>query len=155
MLSTDYILLRRLRLKIDLIPGPPHDNETLYNQAIQVIARYPAQQTAAAMGALPNVSVVTDGSLDPRSWQWLWRDGDRSIRFGFSLLEAQLENNMAWGGSTLETDCFVGDLLGLWAQFGRTHPDTWLHYDGLVYTSSGLIDKIRTMIENEVISDII
>ena len=155
MLSTDYILLRRLQLKIDLIPGPPHDDQTLYNQAIQVIARYPAQQTAAAMATLPNVTVVTDGSIDPRSWQWLWGDGDRSIRFGFSLLEKQMETNMAWGGSTLETDCFVGDLLGLWAQFSKTHPDTWLHYDGRVYTPAGLIDKIRIMIENEVITDII
>jgi len=155
MLSTDYILLRRLQLKIDLIPGPPHDDQTLYNQAIQVIARYAAQEAAAAFGSLPNVSVVTAGDSDPRSWQWIWRDGDRSIRFGFSLLEKQLDANVAWGGSTLETDCFVGDLLGFWAQFSQSHPDTWLHYDGRVYTPNGLVDKIRAMIENEIITDII
>src|SRR3954452_11345545 len=154
MLSTDFILLRRLRLKIDLIPGPPHNDKVLYSQAIQVIARYPAQEVAQSFSKIANVEVVTDGTRDPRSWQWLWRDGDRSIRLGFTILGKQIDANTAWGGSTLDVDGYVGDLLSLWAQFQKTHPDTWLHYDGHVFTSTGFIDKIRQMIENEVISDI-
>jgi len=155
MLSNDFILLRRLRLKIDVIPGPPHDDKALYNQSIQVIARYPAQAAAAAFSNLPSVTVVTDGSRDPRAWQWLWRDGDRSIRMGFTILGKEVDATTAWGGSTLEVDGFVGDLLGFWAQIRKTHADTWLHYDGRVYTTTGLIDKIRKMIENEVITDIV
>lgn len=154
MLSTDFILLRRLRLKMDLVPGPPHNNDTLYNAAIQVIARYPAQPAAAAITAVPHVAVVTDGSRDPRAWQWLWREGDRSIRIGFGMLHKSADIDIAWGGSTLELDCFVGDLLGFWAQFRRTHADTWLHYDGRVYTPNSLIDAIRETIDNEVLTDI-
>src|SRR3954453_15285225 len=71
MLSTDFILLRRLRLKIDVIPGPPHNDKVLYSKAIQVIARYPAQEVAQSFSKIPNVEVVTDGGRDPRSWQWL------------------------------------------------------------------------------------
>ena len=139
MLSTDFILLRRLRLKIDLIPGPPHNDKVLYSQAIQVIARYPAQDVAQAITKMPNMSTVTDGSRDPRAWQWLWREGDRSIRASFTILGKEVDAKTAWGGSPLETDCFVGDLLGLWAQLRKTHPDTWLHYDGRVYTGDGLV----------------
>jgi hypothetical protein len=155
MLSDDFILLRRLRLKIDLIPGPPHNDKLLYSQHIQVIVRYPAQEVAASFTKMPNVTVVTDGARDPRAWQWLWRSGDRSIRLGFTILGKELDPSTAWGGSTLEVDCYVGDLLGFWAQFRRTHPDTWLHYDGRVYTSDGFIRKIKAMIENEVITDIV
>jgi len=32
----------------------------------------------------------------------------------------------------------------------KPHPDTWLHYDGRVYTASGFIDRLREMLENEV-----
>jgi hypothetical protein len=154
MLSTDFILMRRLRLKLDLVPGPPHDDETLYNQAIQVIARYPAQPAAAALSAVPGVAVVTDGSRDPRAWQWVWRGGDRLIRVGFAMLHKQADTDAAWGGSTLEADCFVGDLLGLWAQFRQTHPDTWMHYDGRVFTPTGLIGAISRTIENYVVNDL-
>src|SRR5690242_6387740 len=100
MLSTDFILMRPLRLKVDLIPGPPHDDKLLYSKNIQVIARYPAQTLAAAISKLENVSVVTAGSRDPRSWQWLWRDGQRSIRMGFTILGKELDPAVAWGGST-------------------------------------------------------
>jgi hypothetical protein len=155
MLSTDFILLRRLRLKIDLIPGPPHNDKVLYSKSIQVIARYPAKEVAESLGKIKSVTVVTEGLRDPRAWQWLWRDGDRSIRYNFTILGKELESNPAWGGSTLELDCFVGDLLGFWAQFRKTHPDTWLHYDGRVYTSDGFIEKLKRMIENEVITDIV
>ncbi len=155
MLTTDFILLRRLRLKIDLIPGPPHNDKVLYSQAIQVIARYSAQAVAAAIGKIANVAIVTDGSRDPRAWQWVWRDGDRSIRIGFNILGKEIDSNTAWGGSTLEIDCFVGDLLGFWAQLRKTHTDTWLHYDGRVYTGTGFIEKIKQMIEAEVITDIV
>jgi hypothetical protein len=155
MLSTDFILLRRLRLKLDLIPGPPHNDKVLYSQAIQVIARYLAQEVAQSFTKIANVSVVTDGARDPRSWQWLWREGDRSIRVGFSILGKEIDPKTAWGGSTLDADCFVGDLLTFWAQFQKSHSDTWLHYDGHVYTSTGFIEKIRQMIENEVITDIV
>jgi len=154
MLSTDFILLRRLRLKMDLVPGPPHNDQSLYNQAIQVIARYPAQAAAAALSAVPGVSVVTDGSRDPRAWQWLWRSGDRTIRFGFSMLHRQADTDAAWGGSSLEADCYVGDVLGLWAQFRQTHPDTWMHYDGRVFTPAGLIRAIGDTIENYTILDL-
>ena len=155
MLSTDFILMRRLRLKIDLIPGPPHDDKVLYSQHIQVIARYAAQEVAAAIGHTTNVSVVTDGSKDPRAWQWLWRDGDRSIRMGFTILGKELDTASAWGGSNMEVDCFVGDLLGFWARFRKTHPDTWLHYDGRVYTADSFIEAVRLTLENEVITDIL
>jgi hypothetical protein len=154
-LSTDFILLRRLRLKIDLIPGPPHNDKLLYSKAIQVIARYPAPAVAEAITKITSVSVVTDGSRDPRAWQWQWRDGDRSIRIGFSILGKGLDAHTAWGGSTLDVDCYVGDLLGVWAQLRKTHPDTWLHYDGRVYTANGIIEKIRKMIEAEIITDIV
>lgn len=155
MLTDDFILLRRLRLKIDLIPGPPHNDKLLYSQHIQVIVRYPAQEVATSFTRMSSVSVVTDGSRDPRSWQWLWRQGDRSIRFGFAILGKDLETTSAWGGSTLDVDSYVGDLLGFWARFRTTHPDTWLHYDGRVYTSQGFIARIKKMIENDVITDIV
>jgi len=155
MLSTDFILMRRLRLKVDLIPGPPHDDKVLYSKHIQVIARYPAQAVASAIGNLPNVSMVTDGSRDPRAWQWAWSEGQRSIRMGFTILGKELDPATAWGGSTMDVDCFVGDLLGFWARFRKTHPDTWLHYDGRVYTADSFIEAIRMMIEHEVITDIV
>jgi hypothetical protein len=155
MLTTDYILLRRMKMKIDLIPGPPHDDQTLYSNAIQVIARYPAFAVAGAISKLSGTEVVTDGSRDPRAWQWVWRAGDRSIRIGFSILGKEVDANTAWGGSTLEVDCYVGDLISLWAQQRKTHTDTWLHYDGRVYTATGFIDKLRQMLEDEVITDIV
>ena len=58
MLDDAFILLRRLQLKIDLIPGPPHDNATLYNHAIQVIARYPGAEIASAFDRMPRVRTV-------------------------------------------------------------------------------------------------
>ncbi len=119
MLSTDFILLRRLRLNIDLIPGPPHNDAGLYNQAIQVIARYSADEAAGAFGKIANVSLVTDGSADPRAWQWVWRDGDRSIRLGFTVMGKETEVRPIWGGSTLAVNCFVGDLLGFWRRPAR------------------------------------
>jgi hypothetical protein len=154
-LSTDFILLRRLRLKIDLIPGPPHNDKVLYSHAIQVIARYPAQVMAAAMSEMAGVETVTDGSRDPRAWQFVWRADDRSLRIGFTLMGSRADTEMSWGGSTLEADCFIGDLITFWSNLRETHPDTWLHYDGRVYTASGFIDCIREMLENEVITDIV
>jgi hypothetical protein len=155
MLSTDYILLRRIRLKIDLIPGPPHNDKLLYSKSIQVIARYPSQELAAVVSRLQNVEIVTDGSRDARAWQWVWRDGDRLLRIGCTVMGTRADTEVAWGGSTLEADCFVGDLLSFWALLRHTHPDTWLHYDGRVYTADGFIDRLREMLENEVITDIV
>jgi hypothetical protein len=155
MLSTDFILLRRLRLKIDLIPGPPHNDKLLYSKAIQVIARYDSAELATAISQLENVEIVTDGSRDARAWQWVWRDGDRSLRIGFTIMGNRADTEIAWGGSTLEADCFVGDLLSFWAAVRKTHPDTWLHYDGRVYTAEGFIDRLRDMLENEIITDIV
>jgi len=155
MLSTDFILLRRLRLKIDLIPGPPHNDKMLYSKSIQVIARYAAQELATTITHMHGVEVVTDGNRDARAWQWVWRDGDRQLRIGFTVMGAKDDLEVAWGGSTLDAECFVGDLLSFWAQLRKTHPDTWLHYDGRVYTADGFIDRIRDMLENEVITDIV
>ncbi len=155
VLSTDYILLRRLRLKIDLIPGPPHNDKLLYSKSIQVIARYPSQELAIAVNELDNVKVVTDGSRDARAWQWIWRDGERSLRIGFTVMGNRADAEVAWGGSTLEADCYVGDLLSFWAMLRKTHPDTWLHYDGRVYTAEGFINRLREMLENETITDIV
>ena len=155
MLSTDYILLRRLRLKIDLIPGPPHNDTLLYSKSIQVIARYSSQELVDAVNKLPNVQIVTDGSRDARAWQWIWRDDDRSIRIGFTVMGNRADTEIAWGGSTLDVDCFVGDLLSFWERLRKTHPDTWLHYDGRVYMADGFIDRLREMLENEVITDIV
>jgi hypothetical protein len=154
-LSTDFILLRRLRLKIDLIPGPPHNDKVLYSKAIQVIARYPAQNVASVIVRLAGVEILTDGTRDPRAWQFLWRADDRSLRIGFTLMGNRADTEMSWGGSTLEADCFVGDLITFWSHLRQTHPDTWLHYDGRVYTASGFIERIRDMLENEVITDIV
>jgi len=144
-----------MRLKIDLIPGPPHNDKMLYSKSIQVIARYPSQELAAVVSQMPNMELVTDGSRDPRAWQWVWRDGDRSIRMGLTVMGSRADEEMTWGGSTLEADCFVGDLLSFWANLAKTHPYTWLHYDGRVYTSDGFIDRLREMLENEVITDIV
>ena len=144
-----------MRLKIDLIPGPPHNDKLLYSKSIQVIARYPSQEMAAAVSDMTGVEVVTDGSRDARAWQWVWRDGDRSIRMGFTVMGNRADTEVAWGGSTLEADCFVGDLLSFWELLRTTHPDTWLHYDGRVYTSGGFLDRLREMLENQVITDII
>ncbi len=154
-LSTDFILLRRIRLKIDLIPGPPHNDKVLYSKSIQVIARYPAHQVASAMTDMARTDIVTDGSRDPRAWQFLWRDGDRSLRVGFTVMGSRADTEMAWGGSTLDADCFIGDLITFWSHLRQTHPDTWLHYDGRVYTATGFIDRVRDMLENEVITDIV
>jgi hypothetical protein len=155
VLTTDFILLRRLRLKIDLIPGPPHNDKLLYSKSIQVIARYTSAELATAIQGLPNIETVTDGSRDARAWQWAWRDGDRSIRIGFTVMGNRADTEVAWGGSTLGVDCYVGDLLSFWARLRKTHPDTWLHYDGRVYTADGFIDRLREMLENEVITDIL
>ena len=156
-LSTDFILLRHLRLKIDLIPGPPHHDTSLYNPAIQAIARYPATEVATAVGDLRGVTLVTDGSVDPRAWQWVWRDGDRRLRIGFTAMGTVVESptDLAWGGSPLECDCLVGDLLTFWAHVRRTHSDTWLHYDGRVYTPESFVGKIRQMLEAQVITDLV
>ncbi len=156
-LPTDFILLRPLRLKIDLIPGPPHHDKSLYNPAIQAIARYPATEVAMAIGDLRGVTLVTDGSVDPRAWQWVWRDGDRRVRIGFTAMGTVIESpaDLAWGGSPLEVDCLVGDLLTFWAHLRRTHTDTWLHYDGRVYTPESFVGKIRQMFEAQVITDLV
>ena len=155
MISTDFILLRRLRLKIDLIPGPPHNDKLLYSKAIQVIARYEAQDLAGVISEIPAVEVVTDGIRDPRAWQWLWQEDDRQLRIGFTVMGSRDEKIVAWGGSTIDADCFVGDLLSFWAKVRKTHGDTWLHYDGRVYTADGFIDRIREMLENQMIDDIV
>ena len=154
MLSTDYILLRRLRLKIDLIPGPPHNDKVLYSKSIQVIARFGAQELATTISQMKSVEVLTDGSRDPRAWQWIYRDGNRSLRIGFTVMGAREDTELAWGGSTLDADCYVGDLLSFWAVLRKTHADTWLHYDGRVYTANGFIDRLREMLEDQIIMDI-
>ncbi len=156
MLPTDFILLRRLRLKLDLIPGPPHHDRALYNPAIQAIARYPAVDVATAMGAMRGITLVTDGVFDPRAWQWVWRDGDRRLRVGFTAMGAVIESpaDLAWGGSPLEADCLVGDLIGFWAHVRRTHADTWLHYDGRVYTPDGFVTRVGEVIEAQVVTDL-
>ena len=100
MVPTDFILLRALRLKLDLIPGPPHHDRALYNPAIQAIARYPAVEVATAIGAMRGITLVTDGSFDPRAWQWVWRaDGDRRLRVGFTAMGSAIESplDLAWG----------------------------------------------------------
>ena len=157
MVPTDFILLRHLRLKLDLIPGPPHHDRALYNPAIQAIARYPAVEVATAIGAMRGITLVTDGSFDPRAWQWVWRaDGDRRLRVGFTAMGSVIESpeDLAWGGSPLEADCLVGDLLTFWAHVRRTHPDTWLHYDGRVYTPDAFVDRVREVLEAIVITDL-
>src|ERR1700759_4288946 len=116
MLTTDFILLRRLRLKIDLIPGPPHNDKVLYSKSIQVIARYAAQELATRITHMQGVEVVTEGARDPRAWQWKWTDGDRSMRISFTLMGNSEDTELALGGSTLDADCYVGDLLSFWAQ---------------------------------------
>jgi len=155
VISTDFILLRPLRLKIDLIPGPPHNDKMLYSKSIQVIARYPAQELASAISDMAAVDVVTEGLRDARAWQWMWRDGDRRLRIGFTVMGSRDDAEIAWGGSTIDADCYVGDLLSFWAQLRKTHADTWLHYDGRVYTADGFIERIREMLETQVITDIV
>lgn len=153
MLTNDYILMRPMRLRIEVVPGPPHDDSVLYSHAIQVIARYSADEIARTISTMPRIELVTDGSRDPRAWQWVWREGDRSIRVGFSTLGKDLDAN-TWGGSTLDVDGYVGDLVTFWAHLRRAHADTWLHYDGRVFTAAGLIDQIRRMLLDQVVTDI-
>ena len=154
MLSNDYILMRPMRLKIDVVPGPPHGDSVLYSDAIQVIARYAAADIAATISGMPNMHLVTDGSRDPRAWQWVWRQGDRTIRVGFTPLGKDMDAE-TWGGSTLDVDGYVGDLVTFWANLRREHADTWLHYDGRVFNATGLIDQIRKMLEDQVVTDIL
>ncbi len=68
---------------------------------------------------------------------------------------SRAETETAWGGSSLEADCYVGDLLSIVAQLRKTHGDCWLHYDGRVYTAEGFIGRLREMLQNEVITDIV
>ena len=156
MVPTDFILLRRLQLKLDLIPGPPHHDRSLYNPAIQAISRYAVAEVAQAIGDLRGVTLVTDGSVDPRAWQWVWRDGDRRLRIGFTAMGTVIESpaDLAWGGSPLEADCLVGDLVTFWAHLMRPLTDTWLHYDGRVYTPDGFVGRIRKLLEDQVITDL-
>jgi hypothetical protein len=144
-----------LKLKIDLIPGPPHNDKLLYSKAIQVIARYSAQELATTLTHMQAVQVFTDGTRDARAWQWVWREGDRQMRIGFTVMGSKEDTDVAWGGSTLDVDCYVGDLLSFWVQLRKTHPDTWLHYDGRVYTADGFIERIREMLETQIITDIV
>jgi hypothetical protein len=154
MLSTEFLWLRRLRLTMDLIPGPPHGDKTLYSSAIQVIARYPAEEVAAAVSMLPNIHVELDGTLDQRAWRWRWTEGNRAMTIGFSTLDGITSGQTAtWGGCSLDMDCFVGDLLTLCQNLRKTHPDIWLHYDGRVFTPQGLLEKIRQMYEEQVLTD--
>jgi hypothetical protein len=155
MLSEDFILMRPIRLKIDLIPGPPHNDKLLYSHAIQVIARYPAHELAGAISRIAYVKLATDGSRDPRAWQWIWRHDDRIIRVGFTVMGSKTDVNLAWGGSTLDAECLVGDLITFWSGLRESHPDTWLHYDGRVYTAGGFVDRLRDMIESQTITDIV
>ena len=155
MLSTEFLWLRRLRLQMDFIPGPPHGDKALYSSAIQVIARYPAEEVAAAISILPNTHVELDGTLDQRAWRWRWSEGNRSMLIGFSTLDGITSGERAtWGGCAVELDCFTGDLISLWQTLRKTHPDVWLHYDGRVYTPDALMDKIRQMYEDQVITDL-
>jgi hypothetical protein len=153
MLSMDFILLRRLRLKVDLVPGPAHDDKARYNQAIQILARYPAEEIAAAIGQLSGVTPDPEADPGQNSLRWVWSEGGRSMQIGFLPLEDG--EPPCWGGSELDLDCYVGDLLQVWQNLRLSHPDIWLHYDGRVYTPTTFLDRLREMIEDQVITDII
>ncbi len=155
MLSNEFIWTRRLRMQMDLIPGPPHGDKVLYSAAIQVLARYPAEVIAAAMSMVPNINVELDGTLDPRAWRWRWAQGNRSIHVGFSTLDAITTGQAAtWGGCTLDADCQVGDLITLWENLRKTHPNIWIHFNGRVFTPQKLFDNVRVMFEDHVLTDL-
>src|SRR5437879_3306053 len=100
------------------IPGPL-ENPPGSSLDARDLVEYPPEVVAEAILAFPNMRV--EQSADGNWWQWLatWSLGERRIDVGMTLFETE---PVSWGGSPLQGDCEVADILGLWEVVRRRCP---------------------------------
>lgn len=59
-------------------------------------------------------------------WDWKarWESGERYIEIDVTLFDNEEQH---WGGSSLDANCSVEDLLTLWRVLQSRHSGIWLH----------------------------
>jgi hypothetical protein len=106
-----------------LIPGPLA-NPPKSSSALDDIVLYPPHVVANALIAVPGMRVKH--AAEP-SWGDLvlrWSEGDRWIEIGFTAFDG---DPPAWGGSGLNGECDLADILEVWEAIRSMIPACWMH----------------------------
>jgi hypothetical protein len=116
-----------------LIPGPLEFSEPCYSLSLDDIQLYPAQDVISSLNRLEHTSLIQPGgfsSLDEWfAWRWRWEHEDRWIEIGFSVLEANVFEQIEpvyWGGSMLTTSCTYSDVVWMWRALQQQYPGMWV-----------------------------
>lgn len=121
------------------IPGPLQFQEPFYSIELQEVATYPASSIETAILGFKGARLVQPAQPTWWSWRAQWQEDQRIISLSMSLFD---KGEAIWGGSELETDCFIVDLLALWRTIRKTHPCVWLHSPaGRIYTEASLLEE--------------
>jgi hypothetical protein len=106
-----------------LTPGPLSDPPPS-SVALRDIEQYPPEVVAEAILAFDGMRLKRPA--EPTWWDWLarWDQGERWIEVGFTLFDIEPP---AWGGSGLEGQCELADMLGLLAVVRQRVPACWMH----------------------------
>jgi hypothetical protein len=119
-----------------LVPGPRSFEEPFHSYCVNEIAEYAPESIADTLLSIPGIRVLH--AAEPSWWEWeaVWEEGDRMILLGMTLFE----DSGYWGGTKLECDCTLADILNLWVAVRINHPSVWLHGDDCrVYTPQSFI----------------
>ena len=126
-----------------LIPGPPHVDRILQSDLLDDVARYALKDVADTFDSFPGIHRIGRGR-DPWSWKWRWEHDRRSIALDFSLLDPSAKP-ATWGGSRLDLNCEIEDLMRFWRHVLRKQPAIWLHGDDcLMFTPTTYLARIQS-----------
>lgn len=106
-----------------LIPGPLNDPPKS-SLALDDIVHYPPHEVADALISFPGARIKH--TPEPSWWDLVvrWSEGDRWIEIGFTVFAG---DPPSWGGSGLEGECDLPDILHIWSAIRKSIPACWMH----------------------------
>lgn len=109
-----------------LIPGPLEMEGSRTSVDLQEITEYAPEDIAQTLLRFPGMEI--QHPAEPSWWEWKarWQGDGRFIDIDMTLLEGEQE---WWGGSGLQGNGTIGDVLALWSFLRASHPAIWLHND--------------------------
>lgn len=119
------------------IPGPA-SNPPGSSLNLHELIEYPPSTIAEVILAFPGTIEENRGS--PTWWQWSarWQFETATIVIGMTLSDT---NPVSWGGSPLQGNCTVDQILRLWESVRRICPGVWMHNEDCeIHTPQSFLD---------------
>lgn len=120
--------------ELSLTWGPLELPDPAYSFADDWVEQiYTPEEIAEAILAVPGMHLLHGALPNWDAWAARWSDADRYIDLNISACEFEPDNNVrpglreAWGGSLLQMNCLLSDVLFVWIVIRVSCPGVCLH----------------------------